>query len=97
MILKWWYVSGVWYSDWTSKATGPSTMDLLGWAKWRGRICIRGDDVLNRMNYPIIRVAYLGFLIFYCILFCRLLWIKVKVTGRGDPYGCETSRLPHFL
>jgi hypothetical protein len=26
--------------------------------------------------------------------------VKVKdihVTGRGGPYGCETSRLPHFL
>jgi hypothetical protein len=21
----------------------------------------------------------------------------VPVTGRGGPYGCETSRLPHFL
>jgi hypothetical protein len=21
----------------------------------------------------------------------------IPVTGRGDPYGCETSRLPHFL
>jgi hypothetical protein len=21
----------------------------------------------------------------------------ILVTGRGDPYGCETSRLPHFL
>jgi hypothetical protein len=21
----------------------------------------------------------------------------VPVTGRGDPYGCETSMLPHFL
>jgi hypothetical protein len=20
-----------------------------------------------------------------------------KVTGRGDPQGCETSRIPHFL
>jgi hypothetical protein len=19
------------------------------------------------------------------------------ITGRGDPYGCETSRFPHFL
>jgi hypothetical protein len=30
-------------------------------------------------------------------------WIRDKkgkaitVTGRGGPYGCETSRLPHFL
>jgi hypothetical protein len=27
-------------------------------------------------------------------------WMKGKaipVTGRGGPYGCETSRLPHFL
>jgi hypothetical protein len=21
----------------------------------------------------------------------------IPVTGREDPYGCETSRLPHFL
>jgi hypothetical protein len=21
----------------------------------------------------------------------------IHVTGRGDPQGCETSRLPHFL
>jgi hypothetical protein len=21
----------------------------------------------------------------------------IPVTGRGGPYGCETSRLPHFL
>jgi hypothetical protein len=21
----------------------------------------------------------------------------IPVTGLGDPYGCETSRLPHFL
>jgi hypothetical protein len=21
----------------------------------------------------------------------------IHVTGRGGPYGCETSRLPHFL
>jgi hypothetical protein len=21
----------------------------------------------------------------------------IAVTGRGGPYGCETSRLPHFL
>jgi hypothetical protein len=21
----------------------------------------------------------------------------IRVTGRGDPYICETSRLPHFL
>jgi hypothetical protein len=21
----------------------------------------------------------------------------IPVTGRGDPYRCETSRLPHFL
>jgi hypothetical protein len=21
----------------------------------------------------------------------------IAVTGRGSPYGCETSRLPHFL
>jgi hypothetical protein len=21
----------------------------------------------------------------------------IPVTGRGDPQGCETSRLPHFL
>jgi hypothetical protein len=21
----------------------------------------------------------------------------IRVTGRGGPYGCETSRLPHFL
>jgi hypothetical protein len=21
----------------------------------------------------------------------------IPVTGRGDPYGCEASRLPHFL
>jgi hypothetical protein len=21
----------------------------------------------------------------------------IPVTDRGDPYGCETSRLPHFL
>jgi hypothetical protein len=21
----------------------------------------------------------------------------MPVTGRGDPYGCETSRLPHLL
>jgi hypothetical protein len=21
----------------------------------------------------------------------------ISVTGRGGPYGCETSRLPHFL
>jgi hypothetical protein len=21
----------------------------------------------------------------------------IPVTGHGDPYGCETSRLPHFL
>jgi hypothetical protein len=21
----------------------------------------------------------------------------ISVTGRGDPWGCETSRLPHFL
>jgi hypothetical protein len=33
---------------------------------------------------------------------CHLL-MKIKtgkatpVTGRGGPYGCETSRLPHFL
>jgi hypothetical protein len=30
----------------------------------------------------------------------KILHIKEKaiaVTGRGDPYGCETSRLPHFL
>jgi hypothetical protein len=23
--------------------------------------------------------------------------IAIPVTGRGGPYGCETSRLPHFL
>jgi hypothetical protein len=30
----------------------------------------------------------------------RFLWIKSKavpVRGREGPYGCETSRLPHFL
>jgi hypothetical protein len=26
----------------------------------------------------------------------RLQEKAIPVTGRGDPYGCETSRLPHF-
>jgi hypothetical protein len=24
-------------------------------------------------------------------------WKTIRVTGRGGPYGCETSRLSHFL
>jgi hypothetical protein len=36
------------------------------------------------------------------IIIIIIIKIKIKgkaipVTGRGDPQGCETSRLPHFL
>jgi hypothetical protein len=23
--------------------------------------------------------------------------VKLSITGHGGPYGCETSKLPHFL
>jgi hypothetical protein len=32
-----------------------------------------------------------------CITFCNLKGKTIPVTGCGGPYGCETSRLPHFL
>jgi hypothetical protein len=32
-----------------------------------------------------------------CLSVCKKKGKAIPVTGRGGPYGCETSRLPHFL
>jgi hypothetical protein len=37
---------------------------------------------------------YVAFVTWNCVMTDRA---RIHVTGRGGPYGCETSRLPHFL
>jgi hypothetical protein len=55
-------------------------------------------------DYPLELWCGLTLALFFLI--CAVgLWVPrplligkaIPVTGRGDPYGCETSRLPHFL
>jgi hypothetical protein len=50
-----------------------------------------GKPATNCLNYGTVRVRY-------GIKCERTVNAKaIPVTGRGGPYGCETSRLPHFL
>jgi hypothetical protein len=71
--------------------------------------CILGSPSFYELLHPSLTSSHLGlnvlqhhFVLKYISL-CSFLWkIRLKgeaipVTGCGGPYGCETSKLPHFL
>jgi hypothetical protein len=48
------------------------------------------------MYHFFVNMVYFSY--FFELNFCYHVIEKANpVTGRGGPYGCETSRLPHFL